>query len=201
MLTSLQRFGNAIATSASRQRNGGGVFDWKNASFRRQGGGAREAGLGLAQYDRVRPSHAHPDGLRPLAGFGFLRARPRLPARRPFRDDRFRQHLLRAGLAPSAAARRPQASAAAHRARLQRRADPQRQRIAAAFAFRLQGAAGRARSDRGGQTRRRAGRLWWPDVSFFAHGPSIPRAVPHYDWIFTTKSFGLADLEGEIRDE
>src|SRR5579863_9493822 len=37
--------------------------------------------------------------------------------------------------------------------------------------------------------------LWWPDVSFFAHGPSIPRAVPHYDWVFTTKSFGLADLK------
>ncbi len=37
--------------------------------------------------------------------------------------------------------------------------------------------------------------LWWPDVSFFVHGPSIPRAVPHYDWIFTTKSFGLSDLE------
>jgi hypothetical protein len=37
--------------------------------------------------------------------------------------------------------------------------------------------------------------LWWPDVSFFAHGPSIPRAVPHYDWIFTTKSFGLGDLQ------
>ncbi len=36
--------------------------------------------------------------------------------------------------------------------------------------------------------------LWWPDVSFFAHGPYIPRAAPHYDWIFTTKSFGLADL-------
>jgi len=37
--------------------------------------------------------------------------------------------------------------------------------------------------------------LWWPDVSFFAHGPSIPRAVPRYDWIFTTKTFGLTDLE------
>ena len=37
--------------------------------------------------------------------------------------------------------------------------------------------------------------LWWPDVSFFAHGPHIPRAVPHYDWIFTTKTFGLRDLE------
>lgn len=36
--------------------------------------------------------------------------------------------------------------------------------------------------------------LWWPDVSFFAHGPSIPRSVPHYDWIFTTKTFGIADI-------
>jgi hypothetical protein len=40
--------------------------------------------------------------------------------------------------------------------------------------------------------------LWWPDVSFFAHGPSIPRAVPHYDWVFTTKTFGLADLEARF---
>jgi spore maturation protein CgeB len=40
--------------------------------------------------------------------------------------------------------------------------------------------------------------LWWPDVSFFAHGPSIPRAVPHYDWIFTTKSFGIGDLESKF---
>jgi spore maturation protein CgeB len=37
--------------------------------------------------------------------------------------------------------------------------------------------------------------LWWPDVSFFAHGPYIPRAVPHYDWVFTTKTFGLRDLD------
>ena len=37
--------------------------------------------------------------------------------------------------------------------------------------------------------------LWWPDVSFFAHGPYIPRVVAHYDWIFTTKTFGLRDLE------
>ena len=40
--------------------------------------------------------------------------------------------------------------------------------------------------------------LWWPDVSFFAHGPSIPRAVPRYDWIFTTKTFGLADLKSKF---
>jgi hypothetical protein len=48
---------------------------------------------------------------------------------------------------------------------------------------------------------RRAGAtavLWWPDVSFLAHGPSIPRAVPHYDWIFTTKTFGLADLKAKF---
>jgi hypothetical protein len=40
--------------------------------------------------------------------------------------------------------------------------------------------------------------LWWPDVSFFAHGASIPRAIPHYDWIFTTKSFGLTDLRAKF---
>ena len=40
--------------------------------------------------------------------------------------------------------------------------------------------------------------LWWPDVSFFAHGPYIPQAAPHYDWIFTTKTFGLRDLEARF---
>ena len=40
--------------------------------------------------------------------------------------------------------------------------------------------------------------LWWPDVSFFAHGALIPRAVPRYDWVFTTKTFGLADLAAEF---
>ena len=40
--------------------------------------------------------------------------------------------------------------------------------------------------------------LWWPDVSFFAHGPSIPRSVPHYDWVFTTKTFGLNDLKAKF---
>jgi len=40
--------------------------------------------------------------------------------------------------------------------------------------------------------------LWWPDVSFFAHGPNIPRTVPHYDWIFTTKTFGLRDLQDKF---
>ena len=40
--------------------------------------------------------------------------------------------------------------------------------------------------------------LWWPDVSFFAHGPLIPRVVPLYDWVFTTKTFGLADLKAKF---
>ena len=40
--------------------------------------------------------------------------------------------------------------------------------------------------------------LWWPDVSFFAHGPNIPRAVPRYDWIFNTKTFGLKDLRDKF---
>jgi spore maturation protein CgeB len=40
--------------------------------------------------------------------------------------------------------------------------------------------------------------LWWPDVSFFAHGRHIPEAMPHYDWIFTTKTFGLDDLRERL---
>ena len=40
--------------------------------------------------------------------------------------------------------------------------------------------------------------MWWPDVSLFAHGPNIPRAVPHYDWTFTTKTFGLRDLREKL---
>ena len=35
---------------------------------------------------------------------------------------------------------------------------------------------------------------FFPDVSVHAHGPELPRALPRYDWIFTTKSFGLADM-------
>jgi hypothetical protein len=38
----------------------------------------------------------------------------------------------------------------------------------------------------------------WPDVSFTAHGPQIPRALPLYDWVFTTKTFGLRDMEGML---
>ncbi|WP_371060311.1 glycosyltransferase [Rhodosalinus sp. 5P4] len=35
---------------------------------------------------------------------------------------------------------------------------------------------------------------FFPDVSVFTHGPELPRALPCYDWVFTTKSFGLADM-------
>ena len=35
----------------------------------------------------------------------------------------------------------------------------------------------------------------YPDVSFMAHGPYLPQALPMYDWVFTTKTFGLTDLE------
>jgi hypothetical protein len=38
----------------------------------------------------------------------------------------------------------------------------------------------------------------YPDVSFMAHGKYIPRALPAYDWVFTTKTFGLADMDREL---
>jgi spore maturation protein CgeB len=36
---------------------------------------------------------------------------------------------------------------------------------------------------------------FYPDVTFTADGRYLPRAISEYDWVFTTKSFGLADLE------
>jgi spore maturation protein CgeB len=36
---------------------------------------------------------------------------------------------------------------------------------------------------------------FYPDVSLFSHGPHLPAAIREYDWIFTTKSFGGADLK------
>ena len=39
---------------------------------------------------------------------------------------------------------------------------------------------------------------FYPDVSFRAHGPYIPQALPEYDWVFTTKSFGLADMRDQL---
>jgi spore maturation protein CgeB len=35
----------------------------------------------------------------------------------------------------------------------------------------------------------------YPDVSFYDHGTLIPRLIEYYDYIFTTKSFGVNDLK------
>lgn len=39
---------------------------------------------------------------------------------------------------------------------------------------------------------------FFPDVSFRTHGKYLPRALPGYDWVFTTKSFGIRDLEDQL---
>ena len=39
---------------------------------------------------------------------------------------------------------------------------------------------------------------FFPDVSFRAHGPWIPNALPEYDWVFTTKAFGLDDMREQL---
>jgi spore maturation protein CgeB len=39
---------------------------------------------------------------------------------------------------------------------------------------------------------------FYPDVSFMAHGKYIPKALPCYDWIFTTKTFGIKDMERSL---
>lgn len=39
---------------------------------------------------------------------------------------------------------------------------------------------------------------FYPDVSFRTHGPYLPAALPRYDWVFTTKSFGLNDLREQL---
>ena len=36
--------------------------------------------------------------------------------------------------------------------------------------------------------------LFFPDVSTTAHGPYIPQCIPHYEMIFTTKTFGIKDM-------
>jgi hypothetical protein len=36
---------------------------------------------------------------------------------------------------------------------------------------------------------------YYPDVSFFTHGPQLPRALREYDHIFTAKTFGIADMK------
>lgn len=37
--------------------------------------------------------------------------------------------------------------------------------------------------------------VFYPDVSFMAHGPYIPKCIPLYEHIFTTKTFAADDLE------
>ncbi|MES2701498.1 MAG: glycosyltransferase [Bacteroidota bacterium] len=37
--------------------------------------------------------------------------------------------------------------------------------------------------------------LFYPDVSMTAHGGNIPKAIPMYDLIFTTKTFGITDMK------
>jgi spore maturation protein CgeB len=39
---------------------------------------------------------------------------------------------------------------------------------------------------------------FYPDISFRAHGPDIPKALPEYDWVFTTKSFGIQDMRDQL---
>ncbi|MCK6478930.1 MAG: glycosyltransferase [Planctomycetes bacterium] len=39
---------------------------------------------------------------------------------------------------------------------------------------------------------------FYPDVSFLSHGPLLPGALPLYDWVFTTKTFGLEDMRRSL---
>lgn len=51
----------------------------------------------------------------------------------------------------------------------------------------------RAVQDRGGVAIN-----FWPDTSFVDHGKTASHALPCYDWIFTTKTFGPADLQARF---
>jgi hypothetical protein len=35
---------------------------------------------------------------------------------------------------------------------------------------------------------------YYPDVSFLAHGPQLPKALPMYDHVFNAKTFGVKDM-------
>lgn len=39
---------------------------------------------------------------------------------------------------------------------------------------------------------------FFPDVSFRTHGPYLPAALAEYDWVFTTKSFGVNDMAAQL---
>lgn len=40
--------------------------------------------------------------------------------------------------------------------------------------------------------------LFYPDVSMTTHGPNIPLCIPKYDLIFTTKTFGISDMQNKF---
>ena len=40
---------------------------------------------------------------------------------------------------------------------------------------------------------------FYPDVSTRTHGPYIPRALREYDWVFTTKRFGVLDMAQHLQ--
>lgn len=39
---------------------------------------------------------------------------------------------------------------------------------------------------------------FYPDVSFRTHGPFLAEALTEYDWVFTTKNFGLMDMAEQL---
>jgi spore maturation protein CgeB len=39
---------------------------------------------------------------------------------------------------------------------------------------------------------------YYPDVSFLSHGPYIPQALPLYDHVFNTKSYGVLDMQSNL---
>lgn len=39
---------------------------------------------------------------------------------------------------------------------------------------------------------------FYPDVSFHTHRGDLLAALPEYDWVFTTKSFGLTDMKAQL---
>lgn len=39
---------------------------------------------------------------------------------------------------------------------------------------------------------------YYPDVSFLSHGPYIPKTLPLYDRVFTTKTYGVEDMKGKL---
>jgi spore maturation protein CgeB len=41
----------------------------------------------------------------------------------------------------------------------------------------------------------------YPDVSYRTHGPYLPQTLPLYDWIFTTKTFGVRDMKEDLNIE